>query len=74
MALQAAIIAVAGSALGLCSAVVIQYGFSTPIAPLFVPAWLSLSSCAMIIIICLVSSVIPYLRLRRIDPLSVFHI
>lgn len=68
---QAAALALLGSALGLAAVAVIQARFSTPKAPIIVPWWLSLGSCGLVLLICLVSSLLPYLRIRRVDPVMV---
>jgi ABC-type lipoprotein release transport system permease subunit len=38
-----------------------------------IPLWLSLSSCGLVLVICLVSSLIPHLRVRKVDPLVVLQ-
>jgi putative ABC transport system permease protein len=68
---QATALALLGSAIGLAVVYVVQEQFSSPKAPIIVPWWLSLGSCALVLIICLVSSVLPYLRIRRVDPVMV---
>lgn len=70
---QAITMALAGSMLGLEVVIVIQRMFSTPHAPIVIPWWLSLGSCGLVLVICLVSSVLPYLRIRRLDPAIVLR-
>lgn len=70
---QALIMAIAGSLLGLVFVMAIQAGFATPRAPIVVPWWLSLGSCALVLVICLVSSLLPYSRIRKVDPLIVMQ-
>jgi putative ABC transport system permease protein len=70
---QAAVMAVVGSVLGLILVFGIQGFFSTPIAPIVVPWWLSLGGALMVLGICLVSSLLPYYRIRKLDPLIVLQ-
>jgi putative ABC transport system permease protein len=70
---QALIMALAGSALGLILVAGIEYFCSTPRAPIVVPWWLGLGSCLLVLAICLVSSLLPYLRIRKIDPMMVLQ-
>lgn len=71
--IQAVMMALVGSLIGLQLVSLIQAAFSTPKAPIVIPLWLSLSSCALVLLICLVSSLIPYLRVRQVDPLIVLQ-
>jgi putative ABC transport system permease protein len=70
---QALSLALVGSAVGLLVVMAIQALYSTPRAPIMIPWWLSLGSCALVLVICLVSSVLPYQRIRRVDPLLVLQ-
>jgi putative ABC transport system permease protein len=70
---QAVILAGAGSVLGLLIVTAIQHGFDSPKAPVLIPWWLSLGSCITVLAICLVSSVLPYLRIRKVDPATVLQ-
>ena len=70
---QAVVMALLGGLLGLWIVAAIQYNFSTPRAPILVPIWLSLGSCLLVLIICLVAVLLPYLRIRKVDPLLVLH-
>ena len=63
----------AGTALGLGMVALVQSGFNTPRTPILVPWWLSLSSCILVVIICQFSSVLPYLRIRKLDPQMVLQ-
>ena len=38
-----------------------------------IPWWLSLSSCFLVLVICLVAASMPYLRIRKVDPLMVLQ-
>ncbi len=68
---QAVVMATLGSVLGLLAVALMQHRFSTPKAPIVVPWWLSLGSCALVLVICLVSALLPYLRVRKVDPVMV---
>ena len=70
---QAAVLALAGSLIGLLVVQWIAGQFSSPKAPIVVPWWLSLGSCLLVGLICLIASLLPYLRIRRVDPVSVLH-
>jgi putative ABC transport system permease protein len=70
---QAIVMAVAGSLIGLQLVTIIQRLCTTPNAPIVIPLWLSLCSCGLVLVICLVSSLIPYLRVRKVDPLIVLQ-
>jgi putative ABC transport system permease protein len=68
---QALSLAIVGSAIGLVSVLAVQYAFSTPRAPITIPWFVSLGSCVIVTAVCLVSALLPYLRIRRIDPAMV---
>lgn len=70
---QAVVMALLGGFLGVWIVGGIQYYFSTPRAPILIPLWLSLGSCLLVLVICLISVLLPYLRIRRVDPLFVLH-
>ncbi len=70
---QAMVMAIVGSVAGLFIVDLVQRHFSTPKAPIVVPWWLSLGSCALVLLICLVSSLLPYLRIRKVDPVTVLQ-
>lgn len=70
---QAVTMAAVGSVLGLLAVGLMQHRFSTPKAPIVVPLWLSLGSCALVLVICLVSALLPYLRVRKVDPVMVLQ-
>jgi putative ABC transport system permease protein len=71
--IQATIMATIGSVVGLILVAAIQYVFNTPRAPINIPWQLSLGSCVVVFAICLVSSLLPYLRVRKIDPVMVLQ-
>jgi len=66
--LQSAALSLGGSVLGLLLVTATQQSFSSPQAPIVIPFWLSVTSCALVLGICLVSSLLPYLRVRQVDP------
>ncbi|MHB0956069.1 MAG: ABC transporter permease [Pirellulaceae bacterium] len=70
---QATALALVGAALGLLAVGFIQEHFSTPKAAIVVPWWLSLGSCLLVLVICLISSLLPYLRIRKVDPVMVLR-
>jgi putative ABC transport system permease protein len=70
---QALSMAVVGSLIGLALVAGIQRGCNSPKAPIIVPWWLSLGSCLLVTAICLVAAVLPYARIRRLDPLTVLQ-
>ncbi len=70
---QALAMATVGSVIGLAAVALMQLRFSTPKAPIVVPWWLSLGSCALVLVICLVSALLPYLRVRKVDPVMVLQ-
>ena len=70
---QATAMALAGSLIGLVMVSGIQYVFSTPRAPIVIPLWLSLASCLLVLLICWVSSWLPYHRIRKVDPMMVLQ-
>jgi len=71
--IQAFLMAVVGSILGLGLVSLIQAVYSTPRAPIVVPWWLSLGSCVLVLAICLAASLLPYLRIRKLDPMMVLQ-
>jgi putative ABC transport system permease protein len=66
--IQATALASSGAVFGLGLVLVIERAFSAPQAPIVVPWWMSWGSCALVLAICLVSSLLPYLRIRKLDP------
>lgn len=70
---QALAIALAGAVAGLQMVWLIQRGFSTPHAPIVVPWWLSIGSCGLVLAICLAATLLPYLRIRKVDPVMVLQ-
>jgi len=70
---QAILLAAVGSAFGLACVAVIQALLDTPRAPIAIPWFISSASCLLVTAICLASSVLPYLRVRRLDPAVVLQ-
>jgi len=70
---QALSMAVAGSLVGLAVVAVIQRCYHTPQAQIIIPWWLSLGSCLLVTVICLVAAALPYARIRNLDPLMVLQ-
>jgi len=71
---QSSAIGLAGCVLGLALVVVVALAFSTPIAPIEVPAWMSLLSVALLLCMCVLISIVPHLRLRELDAGSTFQV
>jgi putative ABC transport system permease protein len=65
---QALSLALAGSMLGLICVGVTQQMMSTPRAPIAIPWYVSLGSCFVVTAVCLVASLLPYWRVRTVDP------
>lgn len=70
---QALTLAAVGSLVGIALVVAIQSVFSTPRAPITIPWVMALGSCALVTLICLASSLLPYVRVQRIDPAMVLQ-
>ena len=71
--IQAVVMAIVGSLIGLQLVTIIQGLFTSPSAPIVIPLWLSISSCGLVLVICLLSSLIPYIRIRKVDPMVVLQ-
>jgi putative ABC transport system permease protein len=70
---QALSLATIGSVLGLGCVVIIQRLFSNPRAPIVIPWYVSSCSCLVVTGVCLVASLLPYWRVRSIDPAIVLQ-
>ena len=66
--IQALIIAVIGSIFGLIISVFVQTFFSTPRSPIIIPFFVKALSCVLVTAICMASSLLPYLKVRNLDP------
>ncbi len=70
---QAAFIAVIGTLIGMGIVWVAETYCSTPLAPIEIPPVLRIGGIGLVAAICLVASVLPFQRLRRIDPAIVLQ-
>jgi putative ABC transport system permease protein len=70
---QALCIAAAGAAIGVGCVLVMQRVISSPIAPITIPGELLGGSVAVVFGICLASTFLPLLRIRRVDPAIVLQ-
>ena len=70
---QSVTMAFSGSIIGMLLVSGIQYFGNSAKAPVLIPMWLSMSSCVLVLMICLVSSILPYLRIRNVDPVMVLQ-
>ena len=70
---QAILLAFVGSTLGLGCVTLVQQAFSTPRATIVIPWYVATGSCLLVTVICLFSSLLPYLRVRNIDPAMVLQ-
>jgi putative ABC transport system permease protein len=70
---QALSLAVVGSAIGLVCVLLVQQVLSTPRAPISIPWYVSVGSCLVVTAVCLVSALLPYWRVRAIDPAMVLQ-
>ncbi len=70
---QSTVMAIVGAILGLVITSVVQKTCSYPMSPILVPWWLALGSAILVLVICWGSSILPYLRIRRVDPLIVLQ-
>jgi putative ABC transport system permease protein len=66
---QAMILASLATLLGVSLVACVQWVFSTPRAPIFLPWWLVLSSSLLVLVMALASSVLPFRRIRAVDPM-----
>jgi putative ABC transport system permease protein len=71
--LQAFGLAVVGSVLGLFCVLIVQRIMSTPRAPITIPWYVSLGSSLIVTVVCLCASLLPYWRVRAIDPAFVLQ-
>ena len=70
---QAFLLAILGSAAGLICVSVVQSFCSSPRAPITIPWYVAASSCLLVTGICLISSLLPYIRIRKIDAAMVLQ-
>ncbi|MCC6417076.1 MAG: ABC transporter permease [Gemmataceae bacterium] len=62
-----------GSLLGVASAILAGRSMDNPIAPVILTWWVAAFSVLLIVLVCLLSAGLPYLRIRRIDPATVLR-
>ena len=70
---QALLLALLGSAAGLMCVTVVQSICTSPRAPIAIPWYVAAGSCLLVTGICLISSLLPYLRIRKIDAAMVLQ-
>jgi putative ABC transport system permease protein len=70
---QAMSLAIVGSMLGLVCVLIVQRLVRTPQAPIAIPWYISLGSCLLVMGVCLVASLLPYWRVRSVDPAMVLQ-
>ncbi|MBX3441581.1 MAG: ABC transporter permease [Planctomyces sp.] len=70
---QACIIAAIGAAIGLSLVALIVNTLSTPIAPIEIPRELLVGAVALVLTVCVSAAVLPYLRIRQVDPATVLQ-
>ncbi len=71
--LQSLLVAAMGTAIGGVLVVAIQHFGTTPKAPIVIPDTMYVATTLMVVLICLISALLPYLRVRRVDPLAVLQ-
>jgi putative ABC transport system permease protein len=71
IAVQSISIAAAGAVVGLAIVAAIRTLWHNPLAPVVIPAWLMAAAVSAVFAICLIASLLPYWRIRRIDPATV---
>lgn len=70
---QASVMALGGAVMAFEMVLFVERAFSTPHAPIVVPLSLSLTSFAVVFAICIAASLIPYWRIRKLDPAIVLR-
>lgn len=73
LAAQSTFLALLGGLVGLAGVMLIHQTFSTPRAPIETPWWLTGGSLGLVTLICWLAALVPFLHLRRIDPLLVLQ-
>lgn len=71
--LQALLIAAIGATAGAALVVAIQHFGSTPKAPIVITSPMYLATTVLVIVMCLASALLPYARVRKVDPLTVLQ-
>lgn len=70
---QALLIALLGSVIGVALVLLIQHNFSSPIAPIEIPPELLVGGIVLVFGICLAATILPLLRIRSVDPVTVLQ-
>jgi putative ABC transport system permease protein len=65
---QAITLAIVGSLVGVAVTILIRWSWNSPLAPIEMPAGLIAAAVSIVFIICLAASLLPYWRIRRVDP------
>jgi putative ABC transport system permease protein len=73
IALQSLAVATGGSIIGMSIVFVIRRFWDSPIAPLVIPPEVQIAAIVLVMLICVASSVLPFRRLRRVDPAVVLQ-
>lgn len=68
---QSLFIGGAGSACGMSIVAIVRNTWNSPLAPLQIPLLLAGASVLLMFLICLAASLVPYLRIRNVDPATV---
>jgi putative ABC transport system permease protein len=71
--LQAMIMAVVGTLVGMVLVAVIQKFGTSPKAPIVIPLWLTIGTTLLVVAICMLSAILPYLRVRSVEPVMVLQ-
>ena len=71
--LQSLAIAAVGSCLGIAIVLAIKEFWSSPLAPIEIPLVLVGGALVLVFVICLAASLLPYARVRRVDPAMVLQ-
>lgn len=71
--IQSGVLGITGSMVGLAVVAVVQLVFNSPRAPIAIPWYVSAGSCVLVIAMCLFASILPYLRIRRVEPAMVLN-
>ncbi len=70
---QALAIAAIGAVVGTVLVVVIQRALSSPLAPIDIPLALLAGAVGLVFCVCLVATILPWQRIRRVDPITVLQ-
>lgn len=68
LAIQSSLVATAGILIGAITSAILSKVLSTPRASIEIPPFLYLGCASIVFVICLFASLLPYFRMRRIDP------